>query len=59
LCVEEEAQRIAAFIKPMDTYAMVIVNECVVTVYTAKSQSLKAMASASCRIQEKFWKSYR
>jgi hypothetical protein len=40
---QEEAQRIAAFIKPMDTYAMVIMTDCVVTVYTAKSQSLKAM----------------
>lgn len=38
-----EAQRVAAFIKPMDDYAIVTVTEAVVTVYTAKSQSLRAM----------------
>jgi hypothetical protein len=38
-----EAQRVAAFVKPMDTYAVVAVSEAVVTVYTAKSQSMKAM----------------
>lgn len=38
-----EALRIAAFIKPMDGYAVVIVREAVVTVLTAKSQSMKAM----------------
>jgi len=38
-----EAQRIAAFIKPMDEFAVVVVSECTVTVYTAKSQSRKAM----------------
>lgn len=38
-----EAQRIAAFIKPMDDYAVVVAREAVVTVYTAKSQSMRAM----------------
>ena len=38
-----EAQRVAAFVKPMDEFAVVVVSEAVVTVYTAKSQSLKAM----------------
>ena len=38
-----EAQRIAAFIKPMDSFAVVVVHEATVTVYTAKSQSMKAM----------------
>jgi hypothetical protein len=38
-----EAQRIAAFTKPMDEFAVVVVSECTVTVYTAKSQSRKAM----------------
>lgn len=38
-----EAQRFAAFIRPMDDYAIVVATEAVVTVYTAKSQSMKAM----------------
>lgn len=38
-----EAQRMAAFVKPMDDYALVVASEAVVTVYTAKSQSMKAM----------------
>jgi hypothetical protein len=38
-----EAQRVAAFVKPMDEYAIVTVREAVVTVYTAKSQSMRAM----------------
>lgn len=38
-----EAQRVAAFIKPLDEFAIVIPSEAVVTVYTAKSQSMKAM----------------
>ncbi|AZO77521.1 MULTISPECIES: hypothetical protein [unclassified Bosea (in: a-proteobacteria)] len=38
-----EALRLAAFIKPMDGYAVVSVRECVVIVWTAESQSLKAM----------------
>ena len=41
-----EAQRIGAFIRPMDHYAVVAISECVVTVYTAKSQSLRAMGKA-------------
>jgi hypothetical protein len=40
-----EAQRVAAFIKPLDDYAIVIAKDCVVTVYTAKSQSAKAMGA--------------
>lgn len=38
-----EAQRIAAFIKPMDEYAVVTVSEAVVRVFTAQSQSTAAM----------------
>jgi len=40
-----EAQRLAAFIKPLDEYAVVVASEAVVTVYTAKSQSMKAMGA--------------
>ncbi len=38
-----EAQRLAAFVRPMDEFAIVSVNECVVNVYTAQSQSHRAM----------------
>jgi hypothetical protein len=38
-----EAQRLAAFVRPMDEFAIVTVNECVVDVYTAQSQSHRAM----------------
>ena len=33
----------AAFVKPMDEFAIVTVSEAVVNVWTAKSQSVKAM----------------
>ena len=39
----EAAARIAAFVKPMDSYAVVTVRGCVVTIWTAKSQSQRAM----------------
>lgn len=38
-----EAQRVAAFVKPLDDYAVVLVREAVVRVFTAQSQSYKAM----------------
>lgn len=38
-----EALRIAAFMKPMDGYAVVVATDAVVTVLTAKSQSVRAM----------------
>lgn len=38
-----EARRLAAFVRPMDEFAIVSVNECVVNVYTAQSQSNRAM----------------
>ncbi len=41
-----EAQRLAAFVRPMDTYAIVTVSQTLVTVYTAKSQSYRAMGKA-------------
>lgn len=41
-----EAHRIAAFVKPMDEYAVVTIKELVVTIWTARSQSLKAMGKA-------------
>ncbi len=40
-----EAQRIAAFIRPMDEFAVVIVSEGTVTRFTAKSQSRRAMGA--------------
>lgn len=40
-----EANRLAAFIEPMDSYAVVSVSNAVVTVFTAKSQSLRAMGN--------------
>lgn len=39
----EEAERLAAFIRPMDGYAIVVVRDDTVTVFTAKSQSMRAM----------------
>lgn len=41
-----EAQRLACFIKPMDAYAIVSAHEATVTVWTAQSQSHKAMGKA-------------
>lgn len=41
-----EARRIAAFVKPIDDYAVVIAREAVVAVLTAKSQSVRAMGRA-------------
>ena len=38
-----EALRLAAFVRPMDDFAVVTVSEAVVSVYTAKSQSMRAM----------------
>lgn len=38
-----EAQRVAAFVKPIDEYAIVVVREAVVRVYTAQSQNTRAM----------------
>lgn len=38
-----EALRLAAFIRPMDEFAIVTVNGCVVNRFTAKSQSKRAM----------------
>lgn len=38
-----EARRVASFIKPMDDTSIIVVREAVVRVYTAKSQSYKAM----------------
>lgn len=42
-----EALRVAAFIKPMDDYALVATSEAVVRVFTAKSQSVRAMGKAA------------
>lgn len=38
-----EARRVAAFIRPMDEFAVVSVHDAAVIVWTAKSQSMKAM----------------
>lgn len=40
-----EAERVAAFIRPMDDFSVVTVREAVVRVWTAKSQSKKAMGA--------------
>lgn len=40
-----EAQHIAAFIRPMDDYAIIIAKDCIVRVYTAMSQQVKAMGA--------------
>jgi len=40
---QEAAQKFAAFIRPIDAFALVTVTDCVVNVYRAKSQSMKAM----------------
>lgn len=40
-----EAQRMAAFIRPMDEYAIVSVREAVVRVFTAQSQNMRAMGA--------------
>lgn len=40
-----EALRVAAFIKPMDDYAVVVVSEATIKVFTAKSQSKRAMGA--------------
>lgn len=41
-----QAVRAAAFIGPMDSFAIVTVTKCVLTVWTAQSQSMKAMGKA-------------
>lgn len=38
-----EAQRVAALVKPIDAYAVVIVRGATVQLYTAQSQSMRAM----------------
>lgn len=38
-----EAQRLAAFVRPIDDFAIVTVSGLAVTVWTAKSQSVRAM----------------
>lgn len=40
-----EAQRVASFIKPLDDFAIITVNEAMVTVFTAKSQAERAMGA--------------
>jgi hypothetical protein len=47
---QAEAERLAAFIKPMDDYAVVMARDGTVTVYTAESQSKAAMGGK--RFQE-------
>lgn len=42
-----QAQRIAGFVRPMDEFAVVTVREATVIVYTAKSQSARAMGKAA------------
>lgn len=41
-----EARRIGSFVRSIDGYAVIIVQEATVKLYTAKSQSMKAMGKA-------------
>jgi hypothetical protein len=47
-----EAQRFAAFLKPIDDYAVIDVTNSVVTRLTAKSQSIKAMGRKDFQISK-------
>lgn len=40
-----EAQRLAAFLRPADEFALIVVHECTVIELKAKSQSMKAMGA--------------
>lgn len=42
-----EAARVAAFVKPMDEFAFVLTEGATVSVFTAKSQSMRAMGKAT------------
>lgn len=44
-----EALRLMAYIRPIDEFAIVTVSESVVTTYTAKSQSMRAMDKKAFR----------
>jgi len=46
---QAEAQRVAAFIRPIDEYAVVVTRGNVVIHYTAKSQSMRAMDKKTFR----------
>ena len=48
-----EAQRIAAFVRPREQFAVVTIKEAVVTVYTARSQSMRAMGKADFEASKK------
>ena len=41
------ALRLAAFLRPIDEFAIVTIEQCVVTIWTAKSQSHKSMDKAT------------
>lgn len=43
---EDEAKKLAAFIQPIDDYSIVIARGTVVKVFTAKSQSVRAMGKS-------------
>ena len=46
LPTKADALRVAAFIRPIDDFRVVVVHEATVMVYTAESQSLRAMGKA-------------
>lgn len=48
-----EALRLAAFIKPMDEFAVVEVRDAVVRVWTARSQSIRAMGKADFELSKR------
>lgn len=43
---EQDAKEVAAFVEPMDDFAVIDVRDGVVRVFTAKSQSVKAMSKS-------------
>ena len=40
-----QAQDIASFVKPLDEFALVVISEATASIYTAKSQSTRAMGA--------------
>lgn len=47
-----EAQRLVAFLKPVDEFAVVVAKEATVTRYTAKSQSSRAMGKKDFQVSK-------
>lgn len=43
LATSREANEVAAFVRPLDDYAVIVVTDKIVTIYTAKTQSYRGM----------------